>query len=497
MEIKKEEIEKFQEILKSKSDEEVIEMYQNIKSYEKEIKDLIIEEFGNRNLKIEEKIEEEVKKKRSMLRVFLFIVGICGFIGMIIGSKFSGFILTMIVFSIYYVVRRIKEDKKTFFKNVIILIIVIAVLGMIKDILKTKKNNENESKNKVETSETISYEKANKEEIEKENKKQIEREKYLKEKYDTKEMKEARKRIEKLTAELNQNNNNPELYIERGKANKIIYKNYEAIEDYSSAINLNPNNSKYYMLRAELSEDNEEIERDIKTVLELEKNDEIYGQIGEIYFRKKMYEHAIKYYEKALSVNKSKKEIMEDLISCYIETDKTEKGLELSDIYIKKFPKDYNGYVYKALIYEKNEENSKALFYYEQGLNRFKTEAELYNRIGVVKANLGDYKSAIKYLRRAENMWSKEKWVNAASFSDEAEVLKNLEKIPEAIEAYKNVIKVIKNNEETDKDKNNTRIEYNKIAELYEQLGNNEKSNEYYEKANEIEEYRKKILGIY
>ena len=58
MEIKKEEIEKFQEILKSKSDKEVIEMYQNIKSYEKQIKDMIIEEFGNRNLKIEEKIEE-------------------------------------------------------------------------------------------------------------------------------------------------------------------------------------------------------------------------------------------------------------------------------------------------------------------------------------------------------------------------------------------------------------------------------------------------------
>ena len=38
-----------------------------------------------------------------------------------------------------------------------------------------------------------------------------------------------------------------------------------------------------------------------------------------------------------------------------------------------------------------------------------------------------------------------------------------------------------------DKNKNNTIIEYNKIAELYEQLGNNEKSNEYYEKANEIE----------
>ena len=98
-------------------------------------------------------------------------------------------------------------------------------------------------------------------------------------------MKEARKRIEKLTAELNQNNNNPELYIERGKANKIVYKNNEAIEDYSIAIKLNPNNSKNYMLRAELSEDNEEIERDIKTVLELDKSDEIYGQIGEIYFR--------------------------------------------------------------------------------------------------------------------------------------------------------------------------------------------------------------------
>ena len=85
-------------------------------------------------------------------------------------------------------------------------------------------------------------------------------------------------------------------------------------------------NSKYYMLRAELSEDNEEIERDIKTVLELDKSDEIYGQIGEIYFRKEMYEHAIKYYEKALSVNNSKKETMEDLISSYIRTEKTEKA---------------------------------------------------------------------------------------------------------------------------------------------------------------------------
>ena len=347
------------------------------------------------------------------------------------------------------------------------------------------------------TAEDIAESKAEEKREADEEAKRAAREKYLKEKYDTKEMKEARKRIEKLTAELNQNNNNPELYIERGKANKIVYKNNEAIEDYSIAIKLNPNNSKYYMLRAELSEDNEEIERDIKTVFELEKSNEIYGQIGKIYFRKKMYEHAIKYYEKSLSVNNSKNEITGNLISSYIETEKIEKALELSDIYIKKFPKDYNGYVYKALVYRKKEENSKALFYYEQGLNRFKTEAELYNRIGVVKANLGDYKSAIKYLRRAEKMWSKEKWINAESFSDEAQVLKKLEKIPEAIEAYKNVIKVIKNNENIDIYKKNTRITYNNIAELYEQLGNNEKSNEYYEKANEIEEYRKKILGIY
>ena len=59
------EIEKFQEMLKSKSDKEVIEMYQNIKSYEEEIKDLIVEEFSNRNLKIEEKIEKEIEKEKE------------------------------------------------------------------------------------------------------------------------------------------------------------------------------------------------------------------------------------------------------------------------------------------------------------------------------------------------------------------------------------------------------------------------------------------------
>ncbi len=34
-----------------------------------------------------------------------------------------------------------------------------------------------------------------------------------------------------------------------------------------------------------------------------------------------------------------------------------------------------------------------------------------------------------------------------------------------------------------------------RMAKLYEKLGNDKKSKEYYEKANEIEEYMKDILG--
>lgn len=487
MELKKEEIEKFQEILKSKSDEEVLEMYQNIKSYEEEIKDLVVEEFNTRNLKIEEKIEKEVKKPRSMLRVFLLIVAGISFFQMVIGDKFNGLLLAIIIFIIYFIFKIIIQSKKNF----VIGVFIIMVLSVSITLYKAKKNDEN-NKKIIEDGKIISSQ--DEEIMGKIEEKEAEREMYLREKYDTKEMKNARKMIEKLTAELIKNGENAEIYFERGKANKILKRNVEANDDYSKAIFLDNNKSKYYISRAELYKDSEELEKDIKTVLELEKNDEIYSQIGGIYFRKEMYEEAIKYYEKALSVNKINKEILGNLISCYVITEKSERALELSDIYIKKFPKDYNGYLYKGFIYRKKEENSKALLCYKQGLNKFKNAAELYNEIGVVKSNLGEYKSAIKYLRCAENMNTKEKWVNAKSFADEGRIYENLENIPKAIEAYKNEIKVMEKNENIDEYKNNTKIAYNKIAELYEQLGDKNKSNEYYEKVNEIIEYRNQIF---
>ena len=69
-----------------------------------------------------------------------------------------------------------------------------------------------------------------------------------------------------------------------------------------------------------------------------------------------------------------------------------------------------------------------------------------------------------------------------------------MENYPKAIEKYEKEIKILETNEYLDKDKNNTRIVYNNIAKLYEKLGNDKKSKEYYEKANEIEEYMKDIL---
>ena len=171
------------------------------------------------------------------------------------------------------------------------------------------------------------------------------------------ETKEERKKIKEITDKIAKDEKNAELYYDRGELYSYVYEYKKAYDDFTKAIELNPNKAIYYVGRATVYKEKEKkkAEEDIAKSLELPYDLETYKKLGEYYEYKSEYESAIEIYKKALLMKLSDKEKMnlyKKLEDVYYSNSDNVELLELAEKHIKKFPKDYIGYYFKARAYK-------------------------------------------------------------------------------------------------------------------------------------------------
>ena len=275
----------------------------------------------------------------------------------------------------------------------------------------------------------------------------------LRKKFDSKE---DRKKIEEITKKIKKEKRNAELYYKRGELYSYVYENKKAYSDYTKAIELNPNKGLYYVGRAIIYKDNEikKAEEDIAKALELSDDLETYKATGVYYAIKDEYESAIEMYKKALLMKLSDKETMdlyERLEDVYNLNFNATELLELSEINIERFPKNFKGYYYKAEAYqmvydavssgdiEKGYANREIINAYTEGIKKASKKSRLYLGRGNWYYSFGEYsiaeKDYIEAIKLAEDSSDKiMAYYNIAVLYDE------IGKKDEAVKYYKKTI---------------------------------------------------------
>lgn len=325
----------------------------------------------------------------------------------------------------------------------------------------------------------------------------------LRKKFDNKE---DRKKIEEITKKIKKEKRNPELYYKRGELYSYVYENKKAYSDYTKAIELNPNKGLYYVGRAIIYKKNEikKAEEDIAKALELSDDLETYKKIGTYYTFNNKYESAIDIYKKVLLMKLSdeeKRDLYQRLEDVYNSNSNNHELLELSEMHIKKFPKDFVGYYFKARAYkmvyntlydedvQKGDANKEIIKAYIEGIKEASKKSVLYLERGNWYYHFGEYSKAekdyIEAIKLAENSSHKiMAYYKIAVFYDE------IGKNDEAIKYYKKTIdEDIKGNENCEKSDS---IESCKaLIEIYDMNKDTENMKKYELLLKELEKYHR------
>lgn len=344
-----------------------------------------------------------------------------------------------------------RKTKKILKIIMLVLILIIIFCGISFGIVMYFDKIEQEKQYEIERKEQNKLRTQQKEQERKEKIIDIKMKEELREKFDTKE---DRKKIKEITKKIERDEKNAELYYKRGELYSYVYEFKKAYADFTKAIELNPNKAIYYVGRAIVYKDKEKkkAEEDIAKSLELPYDLETYKQIGIYYTINSEYESAIEIYKKALLMKLSDKEKMnlyKKLEDVYYSNSDNVELLELAEKHIKKFPKDYIGYYFKARAYK--------IVY-----NTLDDEDEekIYANKEIIKSYMEGIKEASEkstlYLERGNWFYHFEKFSEAEK--DYMEAIKSAKISGHKIVAYYN------------------------IAVFYDEIGKNDEAVKYYKK---------------
>lgn len=310
------------------------------------------------------------------------------------------------------------------------------------------------------------------------------------------ESKLDRKKVNEVTEKINKNPNNAKLYFERAELYRLLDELEKAYSDYTEAINIDKNKPKYYIKRAWTYRESEisKAEDDILKAKQILKTDDDKILIENYYLYRKNYEKAL---EELEQLSKKNKNYYDEILFIFSDMGNKEKTMEFSDIYIKKYPKSINGYLYKGGIYNNNEEYEKALEIYLQALKitnkGVNDKAILYNRMGKVYYFLEKYKEANNCIDKAIAL-KPENDELALAYMTKGDINNTLDNNEEAIKNYRKAIEIDLIDDENLDYRERSLICYGYLIDLYTAVGEREKAYESENMKKEIEEYRQNLL---
>ena len=175
---------------------------------------------------------------------------------------------------------------------------------------------------------------------------------------------------------------------------------YKAIENYTRAIILNSNNKEAYFNRSiAYNEINENLKamKDLFYLIEInQEGDNVFTNIGYIFFQEKKYKEALKYYKKALNKNEFNKEALLGKLNVYEKTNQKELSKELLEEYFLKNTniQDWAYSKYAELIMDENPK--KALEFIKKAIEIATGNFEYYYQKAHIELKIGNKKEALK-----------------------------------------------------------------------------------------------------
>ncbi len=140
----------------------------------------------------------------------------------------------------------------------------------------------------------------------------------------------------------------------------------------------------------------------------------VYGALGDLFFREKLYGTARRYYSESLNLQPQDYAIMEKAADAYLFEMRFDSAESYYKRLIVKYKNDESNprlvqiYQKLATAYDQNSNAGKSLYYYlaiEKIIEVSGTPREkslLYNNMGRQYASTNDYKKALEYFKRAE-----------------------------------------------------------------------------------------------
>ena len=174
----------------------------------------------------------------------------------------------------------------------------------------------------------------------------------------------AQDTIEQISAKINQDPQNAELYFQRGEL-YFSDANYDnAIIDYTKAIEINPNFGEAFFARGDCyynqSNYDDALKDFFKTIVINPNHEFALNMIGVVYFYKENYNDAITYFNKAIAINNTNGLYYKNLGNSYRNLKNYNKALESYNTAIQSDTEDTEAVKNRAELYQYYLENRDA-----------------------------------------------------------------------------------------------------------------------------------------
>ena len=190
---------------------------------------------------------------------------------------------------------------------------------------------------------------------------------------------------------------------------KYIRKDYaSAARDFEKSINLHPTSSftadaTKYLAQTHLRlGQTEKAIADYKRGIELNRDrDDLYTDLGNLYYAEDRYEEALAQYKEAVRVNPASSNNHYSLGQGYLKLDKLREAESEFAIVLRMEPASPYGNYGLGLTYSKREKFDKAIDYFEKAVRKDNQFFDAYAEIGYALADLGKIEKAeemVEYL---------------------------------------------------------------------------------------------------
>jgi len=245
-----------------------------------------------------------------------------------------------------------------------------------------------------------------------------------------------------------------------------------ALQQLNVWINLKPEDSKGYLLRSRLRMEENQLDKAIKDLQQATKIDsqnyEIWQWLGQIYYRQGQHQEAVQAFYRVLELNPSLVETHLDMALAQHALSQKKEAIIHYKKFLNHLPDDFQANYYLGLIYREMGQNNLALQYFLKAEKKDPNQSDLLEELGNLYLDQNDLEEArIRLLRadqrsvanitnlgviakrRDQNNIALEYFDKALSiepnnslvWGHQGDVLAEMARKKEAVEAYENALK--------------------------------------------------------